>query len=332
MEAPNHKKTKLLIILVAAAAVGGFLAGAAIMRASRFLATDDAYIDGRTHIVAFRVSGTVKTVYVQDNQAVKQGDLLVELDPADYELKVGDAAAALDAEKAKFIDAGAGINAAAANFDIQEINLKQAVLDKNRAEALFKEGVIAAERHEKVLTAYSMAAAQVTAAGEQSARAKATEDIEKSLVKQKGAALGTARLNLSYTKIYAPCDGYVTRKSVEIGNRAAEGQPLMAVIALNDIWITANYKETQLRKVKPGQSVSIKVDAYPSKHFTGRVESIMAGTGAAFSLFPPENALGNYVKVVQRVPVKITIDKNNGQNRILRIGMSCVTVINTKDE
>jgi membrane fusion protein (multidrug efflux system) len=141
--------------------------------------------------------------------------------------------------------------------------------------------------------------------------------------------LKAAELNLGYTKIYAPTDGYITKRTVEIGNQIQAGQPLMAVVPLaqEDIWITANYKETQLEKVKPGQKVEIKVDTYPGKVFYGRVDSIMSGTGAVFSLFPPENATGNFVKVVQRIPVKIIPEKGADPSHLLRIGMSVVPTI-----
>jgi membrane fusion protein (multidrug efflux system) len=150
-----------------------------------------------------------------------------------------------------------------------------------------------------------------------------------STIKEKEAKKDAAQLNYSYTKIYAPVDGYVTKKSVEIGNQIQAGQPVMAVVPLNvgDIYITANYKETQLAKVKPGQKVEFKVDTYPGRKFTGKVDSIMSGTGAIFSLFPPENATGNYVKVVQRIPVKIVLDKDTDKDHILRIGMSVVPTI-----
>jgi membrane fusion protein, multidrug efflux system len=141
-------------------------------------------------------------------------------------------------------------------------------------------------------------------------------------VKQKQEALEADRLKKSYTLIYAPSSGYVTKKSVEVGNQIQAGQPLMAIVPLADVWIIANYKETQLEGVKPGQKVVIEVDSYPGKKFSGKVESIMAGTGAAFSLFPPENATGNYVKVVQRVPVKIILDAGTDPNKLLRVGMS----------
>lgn len=254
------------------------------------ITTDDAYVEGRTYMVAAKVPGTVKAVNVKDNQFVKEGDILVEVDPADYELRVSEAQANLDIRKAAF---------------------KQASRDKKRTEALYKQEVYSRERYENTLTAYNLAKAQVNAAQ---------------------AQLNIARRNLAYTKIYALSSGSVTKKSVEVGNQIQPGQALMAVVALDDIWVIANYKETQLRDVMPGQRVEIKLDTYPGKIFTGRVDSIMAGTGAVFSLFPPENALGNYVKVVQRIPVKIVFDKPADGRHVIRIGMSCVPAIITKDE
>ena len=148
-----------------------------------------------------------------------------------------------------------------------------------------------------------------------------------SVVREKEAKLDAAELNYGYTKIYAPADGYISKRSVEIGNQIQAGQPLMAVVPLDNIYVAANYKETQLGKIKPGQKVKIKVDTYSGKVFKGKVDSIMAGTGSVFSLFPPENATGNYVKVVQRVPVKIVFDKDTDPGHILRIGMSVVPTV-----
>jgi membrane fusion protein (multidrug efflux system) len=148
-------------------------------------------------------------------------------------------------------------------------------------------------------------------------------------VAQRQAQLAEAQLHLAYTKVLAPADGYVTRKNVEPGNYLQPGQPVMAIVSLDDAWITANYKESQLTHVRPGQQVRIKVDAYPDKTFSGTVESIMAGTGAAFSLLPPENATGNYVKVVQRIPVRIALDHDSDPDQLLRVGMSVVPTIDT---
>ena len=146
-------------------------------------------------------------------------------------------------------------------------------------------------------------------------------------MKEKEAKFRSEQLNSEYTKIYAPSDGLVTKKNVEAGNREQVGQPLLAIVALDDIWILANYKETQLEKLRPGQKVEIDVDTYPGETFYGRVDSIMAGTGAAFSLFPPENATGNYVKIVQRIPVKIVLDKKQKSSHALRVGMSVVPTV-----
>ncbi len=330
--ARGGKGKKLLVFLILACLTGGISYLGYLHFGANRVSTDDAYIEGRIHNIAPKIPGTVKEVRIDDNQAVKKGELLVEIDPVDYEVRVNEAQAALEAEKARLLDAEAGINAAAANLQMQQASLNQAALDKKRAEKLFKDSVIPKEKYEKVLTAYDLAVAQEKAAKEHLEKAKSMKNLEASLIKQREASLKTAELNLSYTKICASSDGYVTKKAVEAGNQVQAGQPLMAVIALDDIWLVANYKETQLKDVRPGQRVSIKVDTYPGKVFTGKVDSIMAGTGAAFSMFPPENALGNYVKVVQRIPVKIIFDKGTDQGHILRIGMSCVPTIITKNE
>jgi membrane fusion protein (multidrug efflux system) len=137
-------------------------------------------------------------------------------------------------------------------------------------------------------------------------------------------------LNYEYTKIYAPADGYVTKKNVQPGNQIQAGQPMMAVVSLEGLSILANYKETELENIRPGQEVNITVDSYPGKVFKGKVDSIMAGTGVTFSLFPAENATGNYVKVVQRIPVKITLDPGTDKEHVLRIGMSVEPVVLAK--
>ena len=157
-------------------------------------------------------------------------------------------------------------------------------------------------------TALSQAEAAIRTHGEQ--------------VKGRESQVAIARLTVGYATLAAPADGYVTKKAVEVGNQIQAGQPLMAVVSLSDLSVIANYKETQVHAIRPGQPVRIKVDALPEREFTGRVQSVMAGTGAAFSLFPPENASGNYVKVVQRIPVKIVLDPNQGAEEVLRVGMS----------
>lgn len=352
----NNKRKKIAAIVFSVMAVIGALILFFYVRyKSTHITTDNAYVEGFIHIVSSKVSGTVMAIYVKDNQYVKKGDLLLEIDSADYEVKVKEAEAALEAEKKRLdeissrIEAAAkqldqtivGLETAKANLELQRANLSQAELDYRRAEVLFKKEAISKAQYDKAKTTYEIAQAQFRAAEEQVRQAKSSIEVQRALlkqaealkpfqlanIKQKEALLEAARLKYKYTRIYAPSDGYVTKRSVEVGNLIREGQPLLAVVPLQDVWIVANYKETQLEKIRPGQRVKIKVDTYPGKVFWGRVDSIMAGTGAVFSLFPPENATGNYVKVVQRIPVKIILEEDTDREHILRVGMSVVTTV-----
>ncbi len=323
----NQKKKKAFAIAGAVISIGliaGFFYNS--FRKTH-VSTDDAFIDGNIHTISAKISGTVKAVYVNDNQSVKKGDLLVEIDPADYGVKLQEAKSALGVERAKLAEAETRIESAKANLELASANLKLAETDKDRAEKLIKERVIPQERYDRAMTAYEVARAQVKAAEEQLRQAESQRITQISTIRQKQAAAELADLNFDYTKIFAPVDGYVTKKSVQIGNQIQTGQPLMAVVSLNDIWVTANYKETEMGNIRPGQRVKVKVDSYPGKTFTGRVDSIMAGTGVSFSLFPPENATGNYVKVVQRIPVKIVLDEGTDKDSLLRIGMSVVPTV-----
>jgi membrane fusion protein (multidrug efflux system) len=359
----NRKQRKKKVVVFSALAV--FIA--VIIVASLFyfeyrkthVSTDDAFVDGRVYLVASKIPGTVKVLHVLDNQMVKKNDVLVEVDPVDYEVKVLEAQANVDAEKTKLleyqtrVDAAknqlvelqASLESARANLEAQESLLHKADIDFQRADSLVKEDLVTKEFFDQRKTTLEVAKAQVRAARELVRKTEASLETQKAVIRQTQSALPTqqalirqreanlqgAELNRGYTKILAPADGYVTKRNVEVGNRVQTGQPLLAVVSLapGDVWITANYKETDLTRVKPGQKVRIKVDTYPGKVLHGRVESIMAGTGSAFSLFPPENATGNYVKVVQRIPVKIVLDDSNQQEPALRIGMSVVPTILT---
>jgi membrane fusion protein, multidrug efflux system len=315
-----------------------------------YISTDDAYVTGRIHSVAPKVAGTVKAVLVEDNQPVKKGALLVEIDSSDYDVKVSDARAAVEVEGSKkaelsvrvevaqkgLAEIQSKIESARAAVALQEATLKQAQQDLDRARKLYAKGIFAEATLEKATTARDVSRAQLKAARDGLSQALAALETQKAMVEQAKAALtsqgyaleqkkqvlASATLLQGYTKIFAPSDGYVTKKGVEVGNQVIPGQPLMAVVPLDDVWIIANYKETQLTNVKPGQKVSIEVDMYPGKTFSGHVDSIMAGTGSVFSLFPPENATGNYVKVVQRIPLKIVLDKGSDPDHVLRMGMS----------
>ena len=252
------------------------------------VSTDDAFIHGDIHTISARVSGNVKAVLVTDNQRVKQGDSLVEIDPADYRSKVG---------------------AAKANLELQRATLRLAESDRKRAKALYEQDASSAERYDKAVATYEISVAQVKLAEEQ---------------------LRQAELNLGYTTVVAPANGYVTKKSVETGNQVQAGQPLMALVDLDNLYVVANYKENQMENIRPGQEVTMTVDSFPGKVFKGKVDSIMAGTGVSFSLFPAENATGNYVKVVQRIPVKIVFQEGADKDHLLRIGMSVVPTVLAK--
>lgn len=356
-EKPNNRRKKIAAIIIFPVLI---VIGAVMLFLYReykatHISTDDAFVDGRVHAIASKIPGTVKAIHVNDNQFVKKGNPILEIDPIDYDVRVKEAQAGLETEIAKLseirdkVDTAkkqlAGIMAsmeeARANLELQEANLRQAEVDFKRAESLLKREVIPREQYDKAKTTYDVAVAQVKAAKERIKQLEASLETQKAVVKQtetslipqqaqiqqKEATLKGTELSKSYTIIYSPSDGYIAKKSVETGNQIQPGQSLMAVVPLDDIWITANYKETQLERVKLGQKVKIIVDTYPGKVFYGKVESVQAGTGAVFSLFPPENATGNYVKIVQRIPVKIILDQDTDPSHNLRIGMSVVPTI-----
>jgi len=356
-EKPNNRRKKIAAIIIFPVLI---VIGAVVLFLYReykatHISTDDAFVDGRVHAIASKIPGTVKVIHVNDNQFVKKGDPILEIDPIDYDVRVKEAQAGLETEIAKLseirdkVDTAkkqlAGIMAsmeeARANLELQEANLRQAEVDFKRAESLLKKEVIPREQYDKAKTTYDVAVAQVKAAKERIKQLEASLETQKAVVKQtetslipqqaqiqqKEATLKGTELSKSYTIIYSPSDGYIAKKSVETGNQIQPGQSLMAVVPLDDIWITANYKETQLERVKLGQKVRIIVDTYPGKVFYGKVEGVQAGTGAVFSLFPPENATGNYVKIVQRIPVKIILDQDTDPSHNLKIGMSVVPTI-----
>jgi membrane fusion protein (multidrug efflux system) len=280
-QAGNGQKKKKAFMIVGVVVAVGLIAGYLYHGYRKtHISTDDAFVNGNVHTIAARISGSVRTVAVTDNQRVKRGDLLAEIDPPDYQSRAA---------------------AAKANLELQRAALRLAESDRKRATTLYEQDAGSAERHDKAVSTYEVALAQVKLAEEQ---------------------LRQAELNLGYTTITSPADGYVTRKSVETGNQVQVGQPLMAVVDLDNLYVVANYKETELERIRPGQDALFTVDAYPGKNFKGKVDSIMAGTGASFSLFPAENATGNYVKIVQRVPVKIVLDPETDRDHVLRIGMS----------
>jgi len=321
----------LLVMVVVALVMGMWL----WVRSKTHVETDNAFIESHVYAISSRVPGNVARVMVKDNQFVKKGDLLVELDQTDYRLRMENYAAQLDLAKNETASTYAQVDAARAAVNSDRARLQQAELDLARGKALYQREVIPKEQLDKLETARKVAAARVLETEGSVRRALALLGLagnggKDAQVVRKQAELEESRRNLSYTRICAPADGYITRKSVEPGNNIQPGQPLMALVELNNTWITANYKEGQLAHMRPGQKVEFEVDTYPGKTFKGKVDSIMAGTGAAFSLLPPENATGNYVKVVQRIPVKILIDSSSDPEHLLRIGMSVVPTVLTE--
>jgi membrane fusion protein, multidrug efflux system len=304
----------------------------------RFATTDDAFVGGDMIPVLSRVSGYVQSVNVQENEAVKAGQPLVEVDPSELQQRLAQAQAELEAALAGAGGEGlagaqaqaARAKAAAAMADVAqaEANERQARADLDRLRPLAEQQIVSRQQFETAEANVRAAAAKLDAARENAAAAAAQSSAAlanvggaQSRVDGARAMVEQARLQLSYTHIAAPAAGVVAKKSVQVGQLVSPGQALMTVVPLEKVWVTANLKETQLKDVNPGDPAEIKVDAYPGLAFHGQVESLSPSTGAQFSLLPPENATGNFTKVVQRVPVRIVLTGNNPPAE-LRPGMS----------
>ncbi len=400
----RHIALVVFLILGVIAAVAGVLYW---MHARQFEETDDAMVDGAITPISARVAGIVSSVLVRDNEVIKAGDVLLEIDPRDYRTQANEAQANLAAAKARLQAAqtnvdmvGANSNSTLAQADASVQEQQAAVqqeeagvasaeaqvasaqadvaaaqaegtrrqADLKRYDALDPRAVsqqtrdaarAAAESAEAQLTAAQKRAAAAQAlvsaahsrvaaaqskvafaeagveaaktAPQQVATAKSQVQVAQASVDQAQAALDAALLNLSYTTIKAPIGGKVTRKLVQPGQYVEVGQTLLAIVP-DDLWITGNFKETQLTRMHPGQPVEIRVDRYPSMRFTGHVDSIQAGTGGRFSLLPPENATGNFVKVVQRVPVKIRFNGPFSELPPMGPGMSAVPTVRVLGE
>lgn len=286
-------KKRFFIPLIIIAAVAGYMA---FLNASKYESTEDAYVETHTIQVAPKVSGQIVDMYVVDNQKVKEGDLVAQIDDTDYKVKLAQATAAY--ESSLYKQKGAKANFEAAN---SQITLAKKNLD--RYTELYKSGAASKLEYDNAKTSYDNAQASLTQAKE-NLLSKDNNRVADADLKQLAALKKQAELNLSYTKIYAPQSGSVTNKTTEKGAYVQTGQPLFIIIPDN-VWIVANFKENQLRHMKVGQEVEIKVDTYPDKIFKGKVDSIQRISGAKSSLFPPENAVGSFVKIVQRIPVKI---------------------------
>ncbi len=300
--------------LLGAALVAALVhAGRLLVFYAHHIETDDAQIEGRVYPVLPKVPGYVTAVGVQDNQTVSAGQVVVQIEPRDFVVRVQRAEATLDYARAS-------VDVARANVDASASRRVKTAADVRRYSILRDKAEISQQEFGAAKAAADAAAAELQAATRQVAAAEAD-------VAQKSAELEAAKLDLSYTTLAAPSVGRVTKKAVEVGQYVQAGQPLLAVVQDRDLWVVANYKETQLRGIRQGQPATVFVDAYPDHEFHGQVDSIAAATGARFALLPPDNASGNFVKVVQRVPVKVLITDPFDPDHPLRVGMNVTVAI-----
>jgi membrane fusion protein, multidrug efflux system len=311
--------------------------------------TDDAYTDGRAVTIAAQVSGEVVSLDVNDNQFVKKGQVLIHIDPRQYTHDRNQAEGSLATAKAQYEGQQLGAEIARKNFPAQleqakaqlataQANLTKAQADYDRQKSLSKPAT-SQQEVDAATAALKQAQAQVMLAEAQVEQnspvpqrigeTDAQVGQLKGQVEQAQAKLDQANLNLSWTEVRAPQDGWITKRNVEVGNYITPGQQIFSIVS-PEIWVTANFKEGQLDYMRPGQKVRIKVDAYPSLDLRGHVDSIQLGSGSKFTAFPPENATGNFVKVVQRVPVKIVIDSGLDPNIPLPLGISVEPTVTVK--
>lgn len=285
-----------LIMGIIVAIAGYFL----IINVGKVESTEDAYVETHSVQIAPKVSGQIIGMYVQDNQKIEEGDLVAKIDTPDYQVKLNEVSAKYDMALYKQKGAKAAYEAASSEIKLAKKNL-------DRYTALFKEGAVSKQEYDNAKTTYDNANARLTQANE-NVLSPENNRVADADLKQLDALKKQAELHLSYTNIYAPQSGYVTNKAIEKGAYVQVGQPLFVLVP-EKVWIVANFKESQLTNMKVGQEVEIKIDAYPKKRFKGKVDSIQRSSGAKSSLFPPENAVGSFVKIVQRIPVKIVFDE-----------------------
>jgi membrane fusion protein (multidrug efflux system) len=343
LEEPKKSNPLVFIILAIVLIAGGIYGWTRLQYAKAHESTDDAQVEGDVYPILPRVSGPVLKVYVDDNQVVKRGDTLVTIDPADYIQRVNAAQAALIAAQAQVVAARAQVGTAQANvrtaqttIGVSEANRTRLQQDLQRSTKLRKDDIIpqsdfdAVQANLRATTAQrSTAQDQVTVARQQVIAAQQQIGVAQAVVKQRQADLDNAKLQLSYTTLVSPGDGIVSKKSVQPGQVVSPGQQLFGIVSSGKTWVVANFKETQLEEMKVGQKAKLEVDAYPNEEFEGHIESLSAATGARFALLPPDNASGNFVKVTQRVPVKIVLDKIDPQHP-LRAGMSVNAIVAVK--
>lgn len=301
---------KLLLGMAALLALAGVGYGW-WLHARTWVVTDNAYVSGHIHQVSARVSGTVQEVLVEDNQEVRAGDVIARLDPRDLEVKRQQAHAQVAQAHAQVLQGGALAEQAAAEVARREAQAGKARRDLERARALAPNtgGVISRQELDAAQSEADAAEAALQAAQSALVSAKAQQVAATAQEAAAKANEQEAELQLSYVEIRAPADGKVSKKSLEMGNRIQAGQALLALVQ-PDVWVTANFKETQLARLRAGQTAQVWVDAYPGRPVAGVVDSFAAASGSQFALLPPDNATGNFTRIVQRVPVKVRLNQD----------------------
>ena len=349
-EPPRPKRRLLPFALLGVLALAGAVWGIRTWLYSRsHETTDNAQIEGHVVPVLPKVGGYVLRVLVEDNQIVREGDTLVTLDPRDYQVRLQESEADLSAAQAAAArngeataqvgQASAKSGAAVASIASAQATYDRTLQDVERMRRLSETRVISKQQLDEAEAAYRSAEADLRAAQSQARAAQAEVSGASAGVRTAQAHLAAAQastaaaeLQLSYTVITAPASGRISKKTVEVGQLVSPGQSLMSLVDEGDVWVVANMKETQLDDIAVGQRVEIEVDAYKGRTFTGRVQSIQGATGARFALLPPDNATGNFTKVVQRIPVRIALDRRPADAPPLRPGMSVEVAIDTRVE
>jgi len=312
------KRYIAIIVGIIAVVVGGYL----IWDASHYQSTDDAYVESHLVQISPKVSGEITEIFITDNQPIKEGDVIAKIDDRDYKVKFEQA-------DAKYQHALLNQNVAKANLNAANSEIELAKKDLERYKNLYAVGAVSKQRLDVAQTQYDGVQAKHTTADNMilSQEKNKVADADLKVLK---ALRDQAELDLSYTKIIAPRDGVVTNKNVEKGAYVRTGQPLFA-LASKEVWVVANFKENQVGNMKVGQTVDIKIDAYPNRIFKGKIDSIQRASGAKASLFPPENAVGSFVKIVQRIPVKIVFTESIDSNQYTIVsGMSVIPKVRVK--
>ena len=344
---PRSRKKALKYLALGAVLLALIGYGAHWWTAGRFIEeTDDAYVGGDVTVIGSKVPGYIAAIKVTDNQAVKQGELLIKIDDRDYRAAVAKAEAAVEAQQAALANLDAVAN-------LQKSVIAQAVAGRSAAQAEATRSQLDDQRYQALAgrSAVSIESAQRAQADARTARAgtdrasaavDAAErqiDVISTQKKQVEAALAqamaeaeTARLNLSYTELRAPVDGTIGNRRARVGTYAAAGSQMLVVVPAHGLWVDANFKEDQLARMKVGQAVDVRADVLPGRAFRGHVQSLAPATGAQFSILPPENATGNFTKVVQRVPIRVLLDGADGDLGVLRPGLSVTATIDTRVE